>query len=331
LSAAGPGRIAIAVVALIVSNFFFQAGVALNSAFLPELAKPAAYGRISGFGWSIGYLGGLLTLGVCLAYVTSARTRGIAVGEYVPVTMWIVVLFFALAAAPTFIFVRERARPESNTGGPGVWKQFRKCFLLLPSFPDFRRLLYCGLLYQAGIYVVITLAAIYAQEVMKFTPTDNMVLILIVNVTAAAGAFCFGYLQDRIGHRRTLAITLAGWILMILIAASTTSVAAFWLVANVAGLCMGSSQSAGRALVGWLAPEKQRAAFYGLWNAAMGISAIIGPPTYGLVTWLSDNNHRLAILISGIYFVLGLIALFKINLQQGRKLVDKRFEARAGQ
>jgi UMF1 family MFS transporter len=109
---------------------------------------------------------------------------------------------------------------------------------------------------------------------------------------------------------------------MVLIAATTTSTTAFWLVANIAGMCMGSSQSAGRALVGWLAPEKQRAAFYGLWNAALGISAIIGPPTYGLVTWLSNNNHRLAILISGTYFVLGLVLLFRIDLQKGRKLAE---------
>ena len=73
LSAAGPGQVEVAIVGLIVSNFFFQARVALNSAFLPEIAKPSAYGRISGLGWSIGYLGGLLTLGVCLLYVLWAK------------------------------------------------------------------------------------------------------------------------------------------------------------------------------------------------------------------------------------------------------------------
>ena len=320
LSLAGPGRILIAIIALVVSNFFFQAGVALNSAFLPELARPSAYGRVSGFGWSVGYLGGLLSLGICLVYVLFAQERGLASRDYVPVTMWIVAVTYALAATPMFLFVRERALPAGKADEPGAWQQFRDCFRLLPAFPDFRRLLYCGLFYQAGINVVVTLAAIYAQEVMGFKDTDNMLLILVVNITAAVGAFCFGHVQDRLGHRSTLAITLLGWVFMVLIAANTTSVAAFWFVANIAGLCMGSSQSAGRTLVGWLAPESQRTAFYGLWNAALGVSAIIGPPTYGLVTWLADNNHRLAILISGIYFVLGLVILFRIDLQQGRKL-----------
>src|SRR5688572_11270769 len=158
---------------------------------------------------------------------------------------------------------------------------------------------------------------------MGFDDTESMVLILAVNVTAAAGALGFGYVQDRIGHRMALGLTLVAWMIMILISAATTSTPAFWVAANIAGLCMGSSQSAGRALVGWLAPENQRGSFYGMWNAAIGVSAILGPPTYGLVTWLTNENHRLAILVSGLYFVIGLVILLKIDLQRGRHVAVK--------
>ena len=323
LSAAGPGQVEVAIIGLIVSNFFFQAGVALNSAFLPELAKPSAYGRISGLGWSIGYLGGLLTLGVCLVYVSSAEERGLASADYVPVTMWIVAILFGVAALPAFIFLRERAKPDTETAITGAMQQWIRSFAKLPAFPDFRRLLWCILFYQAGIYVVILLAGIYAQEVMGFDNKETIVLMLVVNVTAAAGAFAFGHVQDRIGHRMALGLTLVAWMIMILIAAATTSTSAFWVAANIAGLCMGSSQSAGRALVGWLAPENQRGSFYGMWNAAVGVSAIIGPPTYGLVTWLTNDNHRVAILVSGLYFVIGLVILLKVDIQRGRHLAVK--------
>jgi len=154
---------------------------------------------------------------------------------------------------------------------------------------------------------------------MKFTTAQTMMLVLLVNITAAIGAFGFGYAQDAIGHKRALALTIAGWIVMIGLAAGTTSVVGFWIAANIAGLCMGSSQSAGRAMVGVFAPSHRLAEFYGLWNASLWLSAIIGPVTYGLVTWVTDNNHRLAMMITGLYFVGGLLVLARVNVERGRR------------
>jgi UMF1 family MFS transporter len=171
--------------------------------------------------------------------------------------------------------------------------------------------------YQAGIAVVIALAAVYAEQVLGFQQTETMMLIFLVNIAAALGAFAWGYVQDRIGHRPALAITLAGWIVMIVLAALATGPGLFWVAAVIAGLCMGSSQSAGRALAGALAPELRRAEFFGLWMFAVRLSAIIGPMTYGLVTWLTDGNHRLAIVSTGVFFVAGLGLLTLVNAQRG--------------
>jgi UMF1 family MFS transporter len=146
-----------------------------------------------------------------------------------------------------------------------------------------------------------------------------MTLVLVVNVTAAIGAFAFGYVQDAIGHRAALAITIVGWIVMVLLASVSTSLAAFWIAANIAGLCMGSSQSAGRAMVAVFAPAHRLAEFFGLWNTAVWLSAILGPVTYGLVTWITDNDHRLAMMITGSYFVAGLAVLALVNMERGRR------------
>jgi UMF1 family MFS transporter len=177
----------------------------------------------------------------------------------------------------------------------------------------------CGVMYQAGLSVVIALAAIYAQQVMGFDTGQTMALVLVVNVTAALGAFAFGYVQDALGHRKALALTIAGWIAMIAIASTTTDSTGFWIAANIAGLCMGSSQSAGRALVGVFAPSHRLAEFYGLWNAAVWLAAILGPVTYGLVTWVTDNDHRLAMMITGLYFVAGLLVLALVDVERGRR------------
>jgi UMF1 family MFS transporter len=321
LALAGPGDLALAVLAIGVSNICFAAGVTLNSAFLPELARQEALGKVSGWGWSLGYLGGLLALGLGLGYVLWAQQRALPATHYVPVTMLITAALFAVAVIPTFTMLRERAEPLGHGTVGGVLRESTQrlwqTLAHLRTFRDFGWLTLCGLLYQSGLSVVIALAAIYARQVMNFETAQTMTLILAVNVTAAIGAFLFGYVQDAIGHRRALALTIFGWIAMVLIAGLTSGVLWFWVAANIAGLCMGSSQSAGRAMVGVLAPAHRRAEFYSLWNVAVWLSAVIGPVTYGLATWMTGNNHRLAILSTGLYFVAGLLVLAKVNVARG--------------
>ncbi len=323
LALAGPGDLALAVAAIIVSNICFSAGVTLNSAFLPELARPEALGKVSGWGWSLGYLGGLLALALGLGYVLWAQGQGLPATHYVPVTMLITAALFAVAVIPTFTTLRERAAPLGQGTVAGVLRdstaRLWHTLAHIRDFRDFGWLALCGLLYQAGISVVIALAAIYAQQVMNFDTAQTMTLILAVNVTAAIGAFAFGYVQDAIGHKPALALTIAGWIAMVLIAGLATGVGWFWVAANIAGLCMGSSQSAGRAMVGVFAPEHRRAEFYSLWNVALWLSAVIGPLTYGLVTWLTNNNHRLAIVATGLYFVAGLLVLARVDVERGMR------------
>jgi len=322
LAAVGPGDMALATVAIVVSNFCFMVGVALVAAFLPELARPAALGKVSGWGWGFGYVGGLLTLALCVAYVQWAQARGSGAAEFVPVTMLITAAVFAFAATPTLLILRERARPQADLAvGHFVRQSVGRLLDTLrhiERFRDFGWLLACGVCYQAGVMVVIALAAIYAQEVMGFTFVQTMLLVLVVNVTAAVGAFAFGYVQDAIGHKRALALTLALWLAMVLIAGLATTPAMFWLAANLAGLAMGSSQSAGRAMVGLFAPTNRLAEFYGLWTFATQLAAILGPISYGVVVYATDNNHRLGIVLTGAFFVAGLLALARIDIARGR-------------
>src|SRR5690606_12356856 len=141
--------------------------------------------------------------------------------------------------------------------------------------------------------------------------------VFTVNIAAAAGAFLFGYLQDKIGHKQALSITLVGWIVMVLLAYSARQVWVFWCAATVAGLCMGTSQSAGRAMVGALAPRQRLAEFYSLWAFATQLAAVVGPFCYGLVTWLTGGNHRLALLCTGLFFVAGLAVLARLDFHRG--------------
>jgi UMF1 family MFS transporter len=328
LALAGPGNLVIAIVCVVISNFFFCTGCDLVAAFLPELARGRDLGKVSGWGWSLGYLGGLLTLGVCLAYVSWAQAAGKEAAQFVPVTMLITAALFALASLPTFAMLHERATPQARvTGASLVASAFSRLADTLrhaAHYRDLRRFLVCIVFYQAGVQTVITLAAIYAEQAMGFGIQDTLVLVLVVNITAALGAFFLGYVQDRIGHVPTIALTLAGWIATVLIAWSADTRPLFWIAANLAGLCLGASQSAGRALVGYLSPSSRRAEFFGLWGLATNLSSILGPITYGAISWMSRGNHRLAMLITGSFFVAGLLILHGIDARRGRRVALKK-------
>jgi UMF1 family MFS transporter len=323
LAAAGRGDLFLAIVAVVLSNIFFAYGETLIAAFLPELARRDAMGRVSGWGWSFGYFGGMLTLGLSLAYVLAAQRRGEAATQFVPVTMLITAAVFAVASLATFALLKERARPQpADARAEGLTASLRRLGQTLHEarrYRDFAWLLACAVAYQAGIAVVVSLAAVYAEAVLGFKQAQTMMLVFLVNIASAIGAFGFGYWQDRIGHRRALAITLLGWIVMTVLAALATTPTLFWVAAVIAGLCMGSSQSAGRAMAGLLAPESRRAEFYGLWTFAVRLSAIVGPLTYGLVTWLTAGNHRLAIMATGLFFIVGLWLLRHVDMARGEQ------------
>jgi MFS transporter, UMF1 family len=321
LSLIGPGDLALAFALIVLSNVFFGTGENLAAAFLPELAKGEAMGKVSAWGWSLGYIGGLLTLGVCLAYVVWARSAGQTEAQFVPVTMLITAGVFAFASSFTFLLLKERARPQPAEKGIALRALARVAQTLRQAghYKDLLRFLGCLVLYQSGVQTVITLAAVYAQQAMGFTTEDTIVLVLLVNITASLGAFLFGQWQDRLGHRKTLTLTLLGWCSMVVIAYLSTGRLGFWIAANIAGLCLGASQSAGRAIVGYVAPADRHAEFFGLWGLAVKLASILGPLSYGAITWVTDNDHRTAMLMTGAFFVLGLAVLASVDPERGRR------------
>jgi UMF1 family MFS transporter len=319
---AQPDALWLAVACLILSNFFFGTGENLIAAFLPELARSRGMGRVSGWGWGLGYLGGLFSLGLCLAWIAWAEGQGHGASVYVPVAMLITAAVFALASLPTLLLLPERAVPRAAPPRGyllGAWREVAHTLRAATQFPDLSRFLLASIFYQAGVNVVITLAAIYATEAMGFTTQQTLLLILAVNVAAALGALLFGYLQDRFGPVRTIAFVLLAWLATIMLAASAQTPAPFWTAATLAGLCLGASQSGGRALVGLLSPPSRRAEFFGFWGLAMKLSAILGPLSYGFVTWATGGDHRLALWATGLFFLIGLALLSGVSAGRGRR------------
>jgi UMF1 family MFS transporter len=301
----------------------FASGENLIAAFLPEIAPDQHMGRLSGYGWALGYAGGLVTLGCCLAYITWAQNQGQNPTQFIPVTLWMTAVIFAVAALPTFLVLRERAVPKATVSGKSYLAEgFAQVFTTLRDvrrFKDLFRFLITLVVYQAGVSTVVVVAAIYAQEVLEFSSDELIFLVMIVNVTAAVGALAIGHLQDKVGSSRALTLALSIWVIAVVLVLVAESRADIWLAANLIGLAMGSSQSAGRALMGHFTPVGRAGEFFGLWGMASRCAAIIGPATYGAISMLSGGNQRIALLSTLGFFLLGLLLLTTVSEARGRR------------
>lgn len=322
LGAAAPGAVAFAMVLIIVSAIAFASGENLIAAFLPEIAHKDKMGRISGYGWGLGYFGGLLTLGICLAYINWAESQELGSTHYVPITLLITAVIFAVTATPTFLWLRERAIPRPMQAGLSYLRagfiEVRNTLAHAAQLPDLFRFLLCLTLFQAGVTTVVVVAAIYAQEVLGFDSQQLIILIMIVNFTAAVGAFLFGFAQDHWGSVPSLAGALLVWIAAIVLTLFAEEQNDVWLAGNLIGLAMGATQAGGRALVGRLTPGSRNAEFFGLWGLAARAAAILGPVSYGITNRLTDGNYRVALLTTLAFFVVGLMVLLSVNEERGK-------------
>ncbi|HEY9788245.1 MAG TPA: MFS transporter [Candidatus Obscuribacterales bacterium] len=317
-----PGGVWWAFTALALANIFFGTGEDLIASFLPELTTQEHMGRISAIGWAAGYVGSLIALGLCGTYIKWAKDSGQMETQYVPTTMFICAALFFLFSMPTLIWLKERAVPDPLARGKNyITVGFRRLGHTIQHARHYRDLfnfLLCLFVYSCGTTTVIHLASVYAQQVLKFTAQDSILMILVVSVTAAIGAGIFGYVQDRIGSIKTLAITLTVWTLAILIACFAQEKAHLWVAANFVGIAMGATGSAGRALVGQFSPEGRSGEFLGLWGVAHKLATATGAMTFGSVTFLTGNNYRMALFSCAVFFVIGMILLFRVDEKRGR-------------
>ena len=318
LALVGPGDVALALGLLVVSNVAFSFGEGLASAFLPEISTPRSIGRISGLGWGLGYFGGLASL----LLISPLIAPGFGADNLANLQRaWLVTAaFFLFAGACTFLLLRERAArgPRRSLAG-----YLRVGFARLATtarevrhFSELAKFLFAFFLYHGGLTTVIAFAAILAERTFGFTPADLIKLFVLLQLTSAAGALGFGFLQDRIGAIRTVRLTLVIWIAACVAAYLVRTAGQFWWVAMAAGLGIGSLQSASRALVGLFSPRSKEAEFFGFWGLAGKAAYAIGPALFGLISSAS-GSQRVAILSAALFFVAGLGALAFVDERRG--------------
>ena len=318
LFAAGrPGAAALTLLVFVLANIGFEAANVFYNAFLPEVATPATIGRISGTGFFVGYIGGLLSLALALGMIRSWLPQDGFVN--VRATTLLVAGWFLVFCLPLFLFVRERTPRRSASALTYVRTGFVRLGGTLRHLRDYReaaRLIIARMIYNDGLVTVIAMASIYAGAVLGMELEAVLVMAIALNVAAGLGAFGFGFVDDRIGGRNTIAITLVVLIAAGLIGVLSRSVAGFWVAAMLIGLMMGPNQSASRSLLSKLVPEQKHAEFFGLFAFSGKLSSLLGPLFYTTIVQ-ATGDHRLAMASIISFFVAGLAIVLFLRESEG--------------
>lgn len=313
----GPGTVIWAMFLVIAANICFSLGENFCASFLPEISTKENCGKISGYGWSFGYCGGLASLGIA-AGILHVWGQGPEVVRWIfPMTG----LFFVLSSIPTFVLLRERckSRPGSNVLNT-FCPAWREVLHTLGSIREHRLLalfLLSFFFFISGLTAVVFFASIFAKEAMGFTTSETILLLAGLQISSALGALGFGFLQDKIGSKVTLVFSLVIWIFVGVAATLCASKAWFCVIGCAAGVVIGSTQSASRAVISMLTPPEKAGEFFGFWGLFGKLGGLVGPLCLGM---LADAfGLRMAVWINSGFFLVGLVIFLGLNLNPSFK------------
>jgi UMF1 family MFS transporter len=332
-----PGMIVLGVTMIIISNFAYATGESFIAAFLTSLGPPKDLGKISGFGWALGYVGGLFSAGFVIVYL------GDATAENFDRIRWVgpfAAVFFMLAAIPTFLWLKEpgkrRELPKGETFLSMGFIRLGKTVREIRQYWDLAIFLVSVFFAMAGIYIVISFAFIYGDQIVMWDENVRILMFVIVQITAAVGAIVFGYVQDRIGAKLTYNLTLVLWFFAVLgiwgvkdltvwfnsvFAMDIEAQYMFLYIGVLAGLSLGSSQSASRALVGIFSPEEKSAEFFGFWGLSNKLAGVFGIIGLGLLQ--AQFGLKTSVLFCAALFLLGIMVNVFVNEKRGRQVADQ--------
>jgi MFS transporter, UMF1 family len=301
----GAGEIFWGVVIFIVANIGFEAGLVFYDAYLPEITTAKNYGRVSGYGFGMGYLGSLATLAIVFPFIQNEMIRE---------TFPIAAAFFLIFSLPLFLFLKDtrhkvEVKESYVTIGLGrVWTTLTH----LKNYKNLAVFLLAYFFYIEGVNTVIFFSGNYASTTLGFSDTELLYFFLTVQTTAIVGSILLGIMADSIGQKKTIMISLVMWLVVVIMAFFVVEKVWFYVVGLIAGAAMGASQSTSRSLMSKLTPPEKKTEFFGFYSFFGKSSAVVGPMVFGLISYLT-GDQRLAIISIAFFFIVGMIILSKVE------------------
>ena len=303
----------------IVANVAYEIGNVFYNAFLPDLAPPDRIGTISGYGWGLGYVGGIACMAIALfTLVRETPFWGVstAAGFNIRATNLLVAGWFLLFSLPLFIRLRDRPTPEQSVSVGVAFSQFRQTWRDLVTYPEVLKFLIARLLYNDGLVTIFAFGGIYAAGTFGMTMREVMLFGIVINVAAGLGALAFGFVDDRLGGKATVQISIVALIFATLMAVLAPDKGWFWAAAILLGIFVGPNQSASRSLMGRFVPDRHQAEFFGFFSFSGKISSFAGPLLLGAATaWWQSQRAGVATVL--LFFLAGGILLAAVNEKKG--------------
>lgn len=303
----GQGDILKGMIFFIIANFGFNSANVFYDAFLPEITPQKDMGKVSGYGWALGYVGGLISLVISLLLIK----------VNVRLVFPAIALFFFLFSLFTFFWLKELHKPSKRTNYlKTAFNRIIFSYKNIRRIPELLKFLISYFIYNDGITTVIVFASVYGIVRFGMTTQDMIIYFILAQISSIVGSALFGYLTDRWGVKRTLDISLLIWIVVVVWAFFCKSASEYYFVGLLAGLAIGSSQSNSRTMLAMLTPQDKRAEFFGFYTLTGRLSSIIGPLVYGEIAHRT-GSHRWSILSLIVFFSVGFIVLQTVNVEKG--------------
>jgi len=341
------GDILLGMVLFILAEIGYRGGQVFYNSLLPEVAEQDEIGRVSGNGWAIGLLGGIVCLFIVLALVTLNEGTWI-----VRISLVITAVYFAVFAAPLIFWFREKDGDKKLIPGENVFsialEQLRHTLRSVRDHREFIKYIVAFLIYNDGILMAINFAAIFGAVMFGLDQQQIILFMILIQFTSVIGAYISGWIADKRSGKASLVIFLLMMIASVVGLFVVESVVGFYVIGGIAGLALSSVQAVSRAMVGALAPPGRSAEFYGFFAVAGRTSSFIGPTIYGFVAaeaaiffesqgekasflWFrlleggapfaEQLGQRVAILPVILFLVVGLVMLLGVNERQARQRV----------
>ena len=319
-----PGEIYKALTWFVIANIGFEMGSVFCNAYLPNIAPKEKIGRVSGYGWSLGYVGGLTSLVIALFLFINPEIPAFGFstvdGENIRATNLLVAFWFAVFSIPNFMWLKDRKVEEkiSKQLIKSSYGRIRTTFREIRKYKQISRFLIARILYNDGLITIFSFGGIYAAGTFGFTFTEIMIFGIVLNITAGLGAFLLGFLDDIIGGKNTIQLSNIGLIIACLLAVFTTSKTIFWIAGILIGICSGPNQASSRSLMARFVPEEKTNEFFGFFAFSGKATAFVGPMLLGFLTQ-AFGSQRFGVAVVAILIFAGAWVLHGLDEEEGMK------------
>lgn len=301
LSILGKGMVIEGFLLIAIANLGMEGGLVFYNSFLPRIAPRDYQGRVSAWGFMVGYAGSIISLLFALPLIQNGYFRA---------TWFMIAGFFAVCSIPAFLFLPRDTKEEYTL----MHSAIRGLRLTLTTLREIARrkepgkFLFSYLLYEDGVSTVIVFSSIFAATTLGFQPRELIFLYLAVQATALLGSLFMAKPIDLWGPKKVVMMSLVLWTSVAVTAFFVETKNHFWVIATCAGLGLGTVQAASRAFYTQFIPEGKEAEYFGLYSLAGKSSAVIGPIIFGEIS-TTYGSQRPAILSVAAFFLIGLIIL----------------------